>query len=282
MYQGFLLKQSVMSIVLILGVSVVLPGLVPAFAAVDVSPSNLTVTTPLPCGQAIPEISYTLKNNGDTPLDTACVQMHCYLFQNNDFSGAQMELSPIDDSFPTWAPGADVTASHPNTLQIPASACGKSYHWFVMEFRFCDGSPYVDENGNNNWIAVPITLSGITVTSPRGGEYWKQGAAYDITWATSGSTGSTVRINYYHGDVLAGSIIESTPNDGAFHWVIPADWPCGSDYKIGVQVNDNPGILDISDAVSSVIAGTVAITVPAPPARAPAPPAPPAAACKQS
>ena len=45
-----------------------------------------------------------------------------------------------------------------------------------------------------DFILTDITTASITVVSPNGGETWKRGNTYPITWSYTGSPGSSVSI----------------------------------------------------------------------------------------
>ena len=43
-------------------------------------------------------------------------------------------------------------------------------------------------------VLIPNAPPAITITSPNGGETWLKDSTHDITWTSSGNTGSNVRI----------------------------------------------------------------------------------------
>jgi hypothetical protein len=94
--------------------------------------------------------------------------------------------------------------------------------------------------------------SAITVTSPDGGESWIPGAVYTITWTSTGSTGSYVKIELLKGGVLNKVISWSTANDGGLSWLIPTTQTSGSDYRIRVTSTSYTSISDSSDAYFTI------------------------------
>ncbi|GMW01328.1 MAG: hypothetical protein AMXMBFR84_24650 [Candidatus Hydrogenedentota bacterium] len=122
-------------------------------------------------------------------------------------------------------------------------------------------------------IDITITQQGrplvntLTVLSPNGGEQWQQGEAYDIEWA-SGTAKSiaNVTIELWASGALHTTIAASTPNDGLYHWSVPANLPLGSAYRIRVIDTANGTVHDASDADFSVIApplvDTLSVTSP--------------------
>jgi Tol biopolymer transport system component len=93
---------------------------------------------------------------------------------------------------------------------------------------------------------APIT-TGISVTSPNGGEVWQHGTYKTLKWSYSGSPGSYVKIELLKSGVLNRLISSSTPNDGSFSWLIPSTQTLGSDYKIRVTSTSNSVYKDTSN-----------------------------------
>jgi hypothetical protein len=91
----------------------------------------------------------------------------------------------------------------------------------------------------------------ITVTSPDGGENLTVGSNHEITWQSSGIIGS-VNIEYSttSGETWA-AVVNSTPNDGSYLWVVP-ETP--SEYcLIRISGCDSDGApADVSDSVFSI------------------------------
>ena len=70
-------------------------------------------------------------------------------------------------------------------------------------------------------VPVPDTL---TLTSPNGGEIWDAGSVHTITWNSTGIGVPNVRIYFSTGGPSPSQwydVILSTPNDGAFDWIVP-------------------------------------------------------------
>jgi|GEM_PF-1792460 len=77
-------------------------------------------------------------------------------------------------------------------------------------------------------------LSSVTVTSPNGGEIWKKGSTYDITWDTVGDL-PLIEIDLYKGGLYERAIGSGLSNNGFYSWLVPNDIVEGSDYKIRVE-----------------------------------------------
>jgi uncharacterized repeat protein (TIGR02543 family) len=106
-------------------------------------------------------------------------------------------------------------------------------------------------------------LSGFAITSPQGGEYWKQGTTHSITW-TQGELTGDVTIELYKGGVFDSTISSAVPvTNEIFSWDIPIDQATGEDYKIKIYQDttevfsaDNFIIYDAADYLVSFTAGT--------------------------
>lgn len=90
------------------------------------------------------------------------------------------------------------------------------------------------------------TIGSITVISPNGGENWKRGTTRTISWTSTGSPGSNVKIELLKNGV-ASNIQSSTLNDGSTSWNIPPTQATGTIYRIRVTSTANPAYTDISN-----------------------------------
>ena len=108
-------------------------------------------------------------------------------------------------------------------------------------------------DGTFTITSTPVTPT-ITVTTPNGGETYALGATVSIIWTTAGTTGSEVEI-LAHGAGQTFTLAATTPNDGAFDWVVPQGQPLATDYTIEVRSLAYPTIFDSSNA-SFTIGGT--------------------------
>jgi len=92
----------------------------------------------------------------------------------------------------------------------------------------------------------------IQVTSPNGGEKWVPGIDQDITWTSSGVTG-TVFIDYSDDNFVSDlhSIDTDVPNTGSYQWTIPCH-PSDT-FRVRVSSTDTPGINDVSDGDFAIV-----------------------------
>ncbi|HPS51704.1 MAG TPA: T9SS type A sorting domain-containing protein, partial [Bacteroidales bacterium] len=96
---------------------------------------------------------------------------------------------------------------------------------------------------------LPVTVTPvpfILVTSPDGGEDWKQGSIHPIKW--NDNFDDPVRIELYKGGVFHSVIIASTPSTGSWSWTIPAGMETGTDYKVKISRFGDPSVNDFSNA----------------------------------
>ena len=101
----------------------------------------------------------------------------------------------------------------------------------------------------------------ITVTSPNGGESWVRGSNHPITWTSTGSVGSNVKIEALKAGVVTQTLSTSTPNNGTFGWTIPTGLATGSDYKIRITSTSNSAYTDSSNSNFTITSGTTTPTI---------------------
>ena len=102
-------------------------------------------------------------------------------------------------------------------------------------------------------IETPITISDevaakiLDVTAPNGGEVWLDGENHDITWNYMSGI-ANVKIEYSVDNGANWSpVINSTPCDGTYNWLIPNK--NSNQCLIKISDADDAAIFDISDAV---------------------------------
>ena len=102
----------------------------------------------------------------------------------------------------------------------------------------------------------------ITVTAPNGGESWKIGSTYNITWNSQYVT--NVNILLYNGTSVAGSIVSNySASLGTYSWTIPQGITPNSNYFIRIEDSNASLLYDMSDATFTILPQPV-ITVTAP------------------
>ncbi len=151
--------------------------------------------------------------------------------------------TPNDGSYGSW--------TVPTTL-----ATGTDYR---IRITSTTNSAITDTSNNYLSITTAATLSSasITVTTPNGGETWVRGTTPKITWTSSGSVGSYVKIELLKAGVVSQTISSSTPNDGTYaSWTVPTTLATGTDYRIRVTSTTNAAITDTSNNYLSITTAT--------------------------
>jgi len=122
-----------------------------------------------------------------------------------------------------------------------------------------EGNPNAADNAktiNSTRTAMAAYRASVTpaiqVLAPNGGESWRVGGTYAITWATSDFS-SNVTIELHQGGILQRTIASNIPDSGSFQWSIPPQLPLGAAYSIRIK-GDALGstIFDDSDNYFSV------------------------------
>ena len=145
---------------------------------------------------------------------------------------------PVPDGF-----AGNVEASRSGYTFDPSS---RNYSNVISDMKYQN---YAASNGS-----PPPPPPSIIVTSPNGGENWQRGTSHEITWNSTGSAGSYVKIELYKDGVLNLMITGSTANDGSYDWPVPLDQAPGSDYKIKITSTANSSYYDYGDNNFSVTA----------------------------
>jgi len=157
-----------------------------------------------------------------------------------------------------------------NKVIVSATANDGSYSWYIPSTQTL-GTDYkiritktsdpaiAEDSSDSNFAIVAGTL---TVTSPNGGQKWVRGTTHAITWSSSGSPGSYVKIELMKGGVLNRVITSSTANDGSYSWTISSTQTLGTDYKIRITSTSYSLISDSSNSNFAIVRGTLTVTSP--------------------
>ncbi len=101
----------------------------------------------------------------------------------------------------------------------------------------------------------------ITIVSQKGGEILTAGTTYPIAWLKQGNLKPNVKIVLCQGaNTLVRTITSTTPNDGAYDWLVPMNLATGNNYFVRVSTVDNLVTGD-SDRFS-IIVPTITVTSP--------------------
>jgi hypothetical protein len=147
---------------------------------------------------------------------------------------------------------------------ISSTADNGSYQWTVpdspssnclVRINDTDGSPIDQSNSVFTIESVPE----INVTSPNGGENWQVGSSHNITWTSTGTSG-TVRIIYSTNNGSSWTMISNTPDDGSYTWTIPNEPSTSCLIKID---DTNESVGDQSNSIFTIaLVPTITVTSP--------------------
>lgn len=119
-----------------------------------------------------------------------------------------------------------------------------------------DGNP---SDASNSVFTISQSAS-LTLISPNGGEVLSGGSAHNITWMSTGAI-SSVKLEYsINNGASYNTIIASTPNNGSFSWIVPAENTTQALVRISDAADGDP--LDVSNAVFSIDTPGLTLTSP--------------------
>lgn len=103
--------------------------------------------------------------------------------------------------------------------------------------------------GGGGGGAAPLTT--ITVGAPNGGESWAGGSSHNITWSSTGSTISKIKLFYStdRGVNFPNTIAVDEMNDGSYSWTVPNISSGTVKVKVGgYDASGNLVVADVSDS----------------------------------
>lgn len=98
--------------------------------------------------------------------------------------------------------------------------------------------------------AAPPPPSQITVVSPNGGEVWQAQTTQQILWTTQGTVGPVKIELTTNGGASFANIVASTPNNGAYAWLVPDSPSPACGIRISQASTGTP--TDTSNAVFTI------------------------------
>ena len=179
-------------------------------------------------GQPGPRTSFTINNTGGGSMNYAVSKMQSWL-----------SLSPTS--------GTVVAETDTIYVDLDATslAAGTYYDTITVSSAQAGNSPQT----------IPVTFNvqsaDMIVTAPNGGERWARGETKAITWISS--LGGNVQVELLRGGAQDSTLAASTPNDGAFDWVIPAAQAAATNYAVRITSVESPTKSDTSDANFSIV-----------------------------
>ncbi|MCS7169201.1 MAG: immunoglobulin domain-containing protein [Candidatus Kapabacteria bacterium] len=116
----------------------------------------------------------------------------------------------------------------------------------------------VNGNGNANGDAwnfmspVTLTVAGITVVEPNGGETWCAGSTKSIRWNSTGVDYVTIELSSNGGQTWTTLATNVPASAGSWSWAIPSGQQPGSQYRIRISDASDAQLFDISDGNFSI------------------------------
>jgi hypothetical protein len=135
--------------------------------------------------------------------------------------------------------------NHPWTIpNTPSTTC---------KMRVSDAlNAAINDISNANFTISAAVNPTVTVTSPNGGESWRDGSTHNITWTSTGQI-ANVKIEYsIDSGVSYRLITASTGNNGSYSWRVSD--PLSKHCLVKISHYANPNIFDTSDAVFEIYA----------------------------
>jgi len=129
-------------------------------------------------------------------------------------AGSNVQIEYSTDSGASWTVVVASTAndgSYPWTIpNTPSGTC-------LVRVTDTDGLP----SDQSNVVFTISLLPDVTVTAPNGGEDWAVGSVHNITWTSSGTSG-TVKIDYsVDNGTNWSAVTASTTDNGSYAWTVP-------------------------------------------------------------
>ena len=181
---------------------------------------------------------------------------HSITWQSSGSPGAYLKIELLKAGVVSLVISSSTANDGSYSWTIPsAQTLGTDYKIRITSTTYAS---VTDSSDSSFTIAIGV----LTVTAPNGGQKWVPGTTHTITWTSSGSPGSYVKIELLKGSTVSLVISSSTANDGSYSWTIPAAQTLGVDYKIRITSTTYASITDSSDSTFSVVTGVLTLTSP--------------------
>lgn len=132
---------------------------------------------------------------------------------------------------------------------------------YIYQIASADTLGYTSQRATSASITTPsasVTVP-ITVTSPNGGETWQYNLNYRLGYVLNGVSADRIGVKLLKGSEVAYNTITSTTwGDGIFHISLSgvnlySSVGSGTNYKIRIYNQDNPGVYDDSDNYFTIL-----------------------------
>ncbi|MFL6301006.1 MAG: FG-GAP-like repeat-containing protein [Terriglobales bacterium] len=201
----------------------------PGFAFTIINPNTLTITSP----------------NGGEVFNGGTSQTIRWTYTGNP--------GPVNIAL--WKEGFTYRTI---TWSVPLGSNGSgSYVWTVptdlplaedYKISVYSGDGYTEDESNHNFR---VNKTGIKITDPKSGAFWRPGTTHTLRWIYSGSVGSAVKIDLYNNGVFQRTLSSSTSiganGVGTFNWTLPQDSVLALGYHLKVTSTTNSAWTDTSE-----------------------------------
>jgi hypothetical protein len=116
----------------------------------------------------------------------------------------------------------------------------------------------VNGNGSNSGDAwnflspVTLTVAGIRVEQPNGGEVWCAGSTQTIRWSSVGVQNVKIEVSSNGGQSWSVLVASVSAQQGSYQWSIPSTQTPGTQYRIRISDAADSTLFDVSDANFSI------------------------------
>jgi len=116
----------------------------------------------------------------------------------------------------------------------------------------------VNGNGNTSGDAwnflspVTLTVAGIRVEQPNGGEVWCAGSTQTIRWSSVGVQNVKIEVSSNGGQSWSVLVASVSAQQGSYQWSIPSTQTPGTQYRIRISDAADSTLFDVSDANFSI------------------------------
>jgi hypothetical protein len=116
----------------------------------------------------------------------------------------------------------------------------------------------VNGNGNTfgdawNFLSpVTLTVAGIRVEQPNGGEVWCAGSTQTIRWSSVGVQNVKIEVSSNGGQSWSVLVASVSAQQGSYQWSIPSTQTPGTQYRIRISDAADSTLFDVSDANFSI------------------------------
>jgi len=160
----------------------------------------------------------------------------------------------------------DLYQNNSHVQNISNSTSANSYNW-TLPTSLTAASNYVvritstaNSNIMGNSAPFSITTNCITVQEPNATSVWKMNSTHLITW--SDAISDPVKIELYKAGVWAKTIINTTPSNGTYLWLVPTTINAGNDYTVKITSTTSGACNGTSAQFAIAAADFIAITAP--------------------